>query len=111
MNIPGIIALTLCFTVVLAKMLISLRLKILKRIEDVENDQLREAQKELHQAQNKGKRLEANHKQLEVQQKSLRGALERYDNELSELRRQKAIQDSVAKHQHDLAERLRRQIK
>lgn len=110
MNLPAFLALAVCFVIVMSKMLITLKLRISRRILEVEQDQYRVAKKELHQAQNKGKLLRANQKQLEVQKKSLSGVLARLEKELEELRCRKTQKEAVDEHQLKLAERLRRQV-
>jgi len=110
MELPGIIALAVCCTIVLAKMVIGVKLRISRNVVQVETEQLQSAKKDLNEAINKGKQLRANLKQVDVQRKSLTGAIDRLSKQLNEMRRLKATKDAIDKQQNELSERLRRQV-
>jgi hypothetical protein len=102
MSVSGFIALIACVSSILAKIILSVRLKGLERLQEAENDIYQAAKNELHAALQKHERLVAETKQFESKRKAIQRNIKNTDVTLKELQTRKREDDAVRAYQKDL---------
>lgn len=102
MSVSGTIALIACISSILAKIVFSVRIKSLERLQEHENDMYQDAKNELHAAVQKEKRLTAETKQLESRRKAIERNIKNTDTTLKELQTRKQEDDAVRAYQKEL---------
>lgn len=102
MSVSGLVALCACLASILAKILLSLRIKSLERLQETENNANQTAKNELHAAIQKQKRLEAETKQLEARRSTTQRNIKNITNTLKTLQTRKQEDDAIRAHQKEM---------